>query len=381
MSDLRVATIIHGYFPRVGGAETQLRALVPHLKERGIEMSILTRRYDATLPSHEIIDGISVYRLPASGPKVWASLRFTFAAFWRLLRLRPQLVHAHEFISPATVGLLAERFLGIPLIVTSHRSGEIGDVQKMQRKRTGPYRLKALKERASSFVVISDEIWDELRNIGVDAERLARITNGVDTHRFSALSPDEKATARVETGFDPAAPTAIFTGRLVPEKRLDLLIRVWAQFRKTFPNAVLMILGAGAEEERLKAMAGEGVRFMGSTTDVVPYLQLADIFVLPSVAEGLSVALLEAMSCELVPLLTDVGGAREVVTHQQDGWVIAPDDEAALLDGLQQLFGDGQTLNKRSQAARKRVIEKFSVQLAAEKLSKLYFDLYSRQSS
>ncbi len=379
MKPLHVATIIHGYFPRVGGAETQLRALVPHLREQGIEMTILTRRYDLELPAYQIIDESAVYRLPATGHKVVASLSFTIAAFFRLLRLRPQLVHAHEFISPATVALLGERFLSIPMVVTSHRSGEIGDVQKMKRKLTGPIRLKALKKRVSKFVVISDEISDELIGIGVDEDRLINITNGVDTERFSPPSIGEKLARREQLGFSPDAQIAIFTGRLVPEKRLDLLISVWEKLRETNPNAELLILGAGAEEEHLKAMAGEGVHFMGSTNDVLPFLQMADIFVLPSIAEGLSVALLEAMSCELTPLLTDVGGAREVVHHQENGWIIPPDDGEALLKGLLALFGDEKMLVERGQAARQRVISTFSIQIAAKKLANLYFDLAKRQ--
>ena len=379
MKSLQVTTIIHGYFPRVGGAETQLRALVPHLRSQGIEMTILTRRYDTGLPAYQKIDEAAVYRLPATGHKIVASLSFTISAFFRLLRLRPELVHAHEFISPATVALLAERFLQIPMVITSHRSGEIGDVQKMRRKLSGPMRLRALKKRVSKFIVISDEIWDELTAIGVDEDRLINITNGVDTKRFSPPSVDEKLVRRKEMGFSPDAQIAIFTGRLVPEKRLDLLISVWTKLRETHPKAELLILGAGAEEESLKATAGDGIHFMGSTNDVLPFLQMANIFVLPSIAEGLSVALLEAMSCELAPLLTDVGGAREVVQHQENGWIIPPDDGEALLEGLEAFFGNEKMLIERGQAARQRVVSAFSIEIAAKKLANLYFDLAKRK--
>ena len=379
MKPLRVATVIHGYFPRVGGAETQLRALVPHLQAQGIEMTILTRRYDPKLPAFQKVDGISVYRLPAPGHKIVASLLFTITSFFRLLRLRPQLIHAHEFISPATVALLAERWMKNPIVVTSHRSGEIGDVQKMQRKKSGALRLEALRKQVSKFVVISDEIWDELLGIGVDPEKLINITNGVDTERFTPPSADKKLALRTQVKITPDAQLVIFTGRLVPEKRLDLLISLWPALREKHPKAELMIVGEGVEEARLKAMAGEGIRFMGSTNDVLPFLQMADIFVLPSIAEGLSVALLEAMSCGLAPLLTDVGGAREVVHHQKNGWIVPPDDPDALLVGLQTLFDDEKMLLKRGQAARQRVVAEFSIQIAAKKLSNLYFTLAGRK--
>ena len=375
MKTLRVATIIHGYFPRVGGAETQLKALLPHLQKQGIEMTVLTRRYDPNLPAFEEIEGVPVYRLPAPGGKITASLGFTFNAFWRLLRVRPQIIHAHEFISPATVALSAKYLLGIPIVVTSHRSGEIGDVQKMNRKFGGKLRLKALRKKVSRFVVISDEIWGELVGIGVEEERLIRITNGVDTDKFTPPRVDEKLALRAQAEFSPSAEIAIFIGRLVPEKKLDLLISVWDELRESHPHAELLIVGAGAEEAALQAIAGEGIRFMGSTDDVRPFLQMADIFVLPSVAEGLSVALLESMACGLVPLLTDVGGAREVVTHAEDGWIIPPNDETALLEGLQTLFRDPEMLRQRGQAARQRVVAEFSIQKAAKKLSQLYFEI------
>ncbi|RLD07788.1 MAG: hypothetical protein DRI32_00175 [Chloroflexi bacterium] len=374
MSTLKVATIIHGYFPRVGGAETQLKALLPHLQKQGIETTVLTRRYDPTLPAFEKIEGVPVYRLPAPGGKVTASLIFTLSAFWRLLRLRPQIVHAHEFISPATIALLAKYLLGIPIVVTSHRSGKIGDVQKMSRKFGGEFRLNALRKKVSKFIVISDEIKDELVGIGVEEKHLARITNGVDTNKFTPPHVDKKLALRTQAGFAPSAKIAIFIGRLVPEKKLDLLISVWDKLRKSHPRAELLIVGAGAEEASLQAIAGEGIHFMGSTDDVRPFLQMADIFVLPSVAEGLSVALLESMACGLVPLLTDVGGAREVIRHAENGWIIPPNDRDALLAGLQTLFDDPETLQQRGQAARQRVMAEFSIQKAAEKLSQLYLE-------
>ena len=375
MSTLKITTIIHGYFPRVGGAETQLKALLPHLKKQGIEMTLLTRRYDQNLLAFEEIEGVPVYRLPAPGGKVIASLSFTFSAFWQLFRLRPQLIHAHEFISPATVALLAKYWLGIPIVVTSHRSGEIGDVQKMSRKFGGKLRLNALRKNVSKFIVISDEIWNELTGIGVEENRLIRITNGVDTNKFTPPHVDKKLALRTQAGFSPEAKLAIFVGRLEPEKKLDLLISVWDELRKSHPQAELLIVGAGAEKAALQAIAGEGIHFMGSTADVRPFLQMTDIFVLPSVAEGLSVALLEAMACGLVPLLTDVGGAREVVTHAENGWIIPPNDETALLEGLQTLFENPEMLRQRGQAARQRVVTGFSIQRAAKKLSQLYFEI------
>ena len=375
MKTLDLLAISHGYFPRIGGAENQLRAFLPHLRAEGIKTTVLTRRYDSNLPAFQKVDDFPVYRLPATGSKVIASLTFTLSAVWRSLRLRPSLIHAHEFISPATVALLAGWLLKTPIIITPHGGGKTGDVQKMKSKLTGSIRLKALRKRVSKFIVISEEIGEELLSVGVDAEKLIYISNGVDTGKFSAPNANLKLARRTQIGLPADADIAVFTGRFVPLKNLDLLISVWDSYRKINPKAELLLVGSGEEEKKLQAMAGEGVHFMGSTNDVRPFLQAADVFILPSRREGLSVSLLEAMSCGLVPLLSDVGGARQAVTHKENGWIIPPNDGNALLGGLQAMFGDKEMLNQRAQAARQRVVADFSIQLTAKKLSQLYFDL------
>lgn len=381
MDNLNIVAISHGYYPRIGGAENQLRAFLPPLRENGIETTVITRRYDRKLPPFEKIESFSVYRMPATGPKAVASLLFTFTSLWRILTLRPlpKLLHAHEFISPATVALLAGRLLNIPIVVTPHLTGEKGDVQKMSRKFGGPARLRALIKHAKKFVVINDTFKQELLEAGAREEQIVYIPNGVDTNRFAAPDADLRLARRVDAGLPADAQIAVFTGRFAPQKNLPMLLAAWTRYRAENPRAELLLVGEGEEEEKLRAMAGEGVHFTGGTTDVLPYLQMADIFILPSIAEGLSVSLLEAMSCGLAPLLTDVGGAREVVTHGGNGWLIPSGDEEALLEGLRKLFSDEQMLLARGQAARRRVVERFSVQTAAKQLGNLYFDLTLRK--
>lgn len=381
MGLLTVVAISHGYFPRIGGAENQLRAFLPSLRKEGVETTVLTRRYDLNLLPFEKIEGFPVYRMPAVGPKAVASLLFTFTSLLRLLTLRPRpkLIHAHEFISPATVALLAGRILNIPIVATPHLTGERGDVQKMAKKFGGPARLRALVKHVSKFVVINDTFKEELMGAGVEEERIVYIPNGVDTKRFAVPDVELKFALRVEAGLPVDAQIAVFTGRFVPQKNLSMLLSAWDRYHRENLKAELLLVGEGEEEDHLRTMAGEGVHFMGGVADVLPYLQMADIFILPSFVEGLSVALLEAMSCGLVPLITDVGGAREVVTHDENGWLIPSNDGDALLAGLQVLFDDRQMLVERGQAARRRVVEKFSVQTAAKQLSSLYFDLTLRK--
>jgi glycosyltransferase involved in cell wall biosynthesis len=375
---LKLAVIIHDYYPRVGGAQALLRAQAPLLQAQGAEVTILTRRFPGTL-AVETLDGIPVHRLPIPSPKPLASLTFTLSALALLRRLRPDVIHANEFISPATTAMLAKRWLGgIPIVVTPHRSGPLGDVQRLQGRRGGPERLTALRDQVNAFIVISQEIGDELRGIGVPPQKLCFINNGVNTNRFAPPDPVSKRAIRQTLGLAPDALAVIFTGRLVREKRINNLLTVWPSVRAAFPNAELFLLGAGDQEPALRQMAGDGVHFPGPQSDVVPYLQAADIFTLPSAAEGFSIAMLEAMSCGLAPIVTNVGGAMEILGDGQTGLLIPPDDLPALQNALTKLLQDANLRASMGGAARKRVQAAYSVQISVEKMFQLYTNLVPR---
>lgn len=373
MQTIHVAMIIQGYFPRIGGAERQLAALAPALRHEHIAISVLTRRYPGLKP-FEIIADVPVYRLPIPGPVPTAALVFTLAALPLLRRLQPDLVHAHEMFSPATTALAAKRLLGLPMAVTAHRSGPLGDIERMKNRPFGSRRLANIEQHTDSFFVISHEIDREMRDLGIDAARRHYVPNGVDTTRFTPL-PAAERTARRATLHLPAGPIVIFAGRLAAEKRVHHLVNVWPQVRAVHPEATLLILGSGDQAADLKARAGDGVIFGGGVDNVLDYLQASDLFVLPSVAEGFSVAMLEAMATGLPPLITDVGGARDAIDHGENGWLIPPDDPAALSAALIHLLGDAPSRQRLGERARERVQREFSLPVIATRLRALYSSL------
>jgi glycosyltransferase involved in cell wall biosynthesis len=367
--------IIQGYHPLVGGAERQLAAFAPELQALDVELHILTRRYKGLLP-FEVVNNVPVHRLPIPGPKPTASLTFTFTALPLLRRLRPHILHAHEVFSPATTATAAKRVLGgTPVVVTAHRSGPLGDVQRLLKKFMGPQRMQTFQQQVNAFVVISQEIDAELAGVGVPDSRRVFIPNGVDTQHFAPLTPEEKIAQRQKLGAPAAGPAAIFTGRLAPEKRVHHLVNVWPAVRAAHPEATLLILGVGPEETALKHAAGPGVIFAGRIENVAPYLQAADMFVLPSAAEGLSVAMLEAMSCGLAAVVTRVGGAVDVIRHGDNGWLIpppSPDDPAALQAALLTLAADPAKRADLGQRARASVVNEYSLPVLAKRLRDLY---------
>src|SRR5687768_17273455 len=162
---IRVAMLIQRYHPHIGGAEQQLAALAPLLQARDIEVTVMTRRYPGLQP-FETVKGVPVYRLPIPGPKPLASMAFTLFALPLLRRLRPDVIHAHELLSPTTTAVAAKRLLGIPVVAKVLRGGELGDLAKLKRKAFGQGRIRNFQKHVDAFVVISREIDAELAEIG-----------------------------------------------------------------------------------------------------------------------------------------------------------------------------------------------------------------------
>lgn len=368
---LRVAMIIQRYHPHVGGAERQIAALAPHLQAHGIALTVLTRRYDRQLLPFEIVKGVPVYRLPTPGPKALAALSFTALAQWMVVRQRPHLVHAHELLSPATVALTAKRLFGVPIVAKVLNGGAFGDVAKLQQRATGKRRLRLLRQEVDAFIAISSEIDNELATVGVDAAKRHPIPNGVDIDQFHPVTEKERAQIRHRLDL-PEGLLVLFVGRLTAQKRLDLLLDCWPPLQHKYPNANLVLLGTGDQEAILKARKVPGVHFLPPVDDVAPYLQAADLFVLPSAAEGLSNALLEAMATGLPVLATEVGGAGDLIVQGQNGRLIPPNRAATLGGALDELLSSSTLRQQLGAAARHTVKTKYALPTVADRLQKLY---------
>ena len=370
---IRVAMIIQGYHPRVGGAERQLAALAPLLKARQVEVHVITRQYPG-LARFEMIDDVPVYRVPIPGPKAMATLSFVSLAQPRLQRLRPHLIHAHELLSPTTAALVAKHWLNIPVVAKVLRGGNLGDLRKLKRKSFGWQRIARIQQNVDAFIAISSEIDEELAEIGVEPGRRLFIPNGVDLDRFSPLPPMQRQRLRSTLQL-PDGLITIFTGRLVKEKRLDYLISLWPAIRSQYADAALVIIGTGEAEAALKQQAGNGVMFIGQVGDVAPYLKAADLFVLPSATEGLSNAMLEAMATGLPTIATRVGGAPDVIDHATSGWLVPPDDQPSLQEALLMLLGNAALRSDLGQRGHEKILRDYALNFTADGLRALYDQL------
>lgn len=392
---LNLVILSHGYLPRIGGIEALLGQVAPRLAQRGVRTMIVARG-EPGAPRRECHDGVEVIRVPnigsrlrvghgrATGPlrvgaRIVDSLVYTVTATVLLLSRRPDVIHTHELLSTARAGLIGGRLLGVPVIVTSHRSGPIGDVGRLRTTWRGRRRLRWMVTNADLAMSVSREIDDEFAALAVPPDRRTVIGNGVDIDRFRPTHPGERGSVRSQYGLGDG-PVVIFVGRLAPEKRAASLLEVWPRVTAVEPLAQLLLVGTGPEEERLRGRAPASVHFVGMQSDVVGFLRLADVFVLPSIAEGWSVSLVEAQACGLPAVVTDVGAAREVVEDEVTGFVVPPEDPEALAEALLRMVCDQHLRAVMGRASRDRAIARFSIDRTIESLIGAYDQVVRRRA-
>ncbi|WP_343073251.1 glycosyltransferase family 4 protein [Pyxidicoccus fallax] len=376
---MRVAMVTALFPPSVGGIQTHTLRLSQKLAARGAKVAVLTRHH-AGLPAREWLDGVEVLRLgQGDAPRALATGTYLSGCLAELARRRASLdvVHAHQLLSPTSVGLAARALLGLPLIVNPHACGAIGDVAQ-----TGRLRLEATRRLASGFVCISSPIRQELEEAGVAPERLWSVPNGVDLETFRPATPEERASLRASLGLAPEGPLVVYAGRLAPEKGPDVLLSAWARVHRAVPSARLAILGDGALLGALREAAareglGASVLFTGPVRDVPAWLRAADVFALPSRTEGLPVALLEGMAAGLVCVATRVGGTPEVLENGRHGRLVAPERPEALAEGLVEALTRPEA-RAWGTAARERVEARYSLDAVADRTLELYEQVMRR---
>lgn len=375
---IRVVMIIQSYLPLIGGAERQIAALGPLLQEMNVDVHVLTRQYEG-LSSYEVINGVPVHRVPIVRSKAVAAALFITHSLLKIRSLKPDLLHAHELLSPSTVAILGKWWLHLPVLAKVLRSGQIGDLAKLGTGLLRRWRVNFLVNNINAFAIISREIDAELSSIGVPEEQRVFLPNGVDTARFQPALNEEKKLLREQMNL-PNEYVVVYSGRLQPEKRVDQLILAWKQLQTQEIDALLIIVGTGPEESRLHRLAGDKVRFIGAVEDVVPYLKASDVYVLPSSTEGLSNSLLEAMACGLPVIATNVGGAQDLIVNGTRGLLISPDSSIEIYDALLRMLKDQSLRSRCGKGAREYVVRNYSLPKMATRMRDLYDALLERRS-
>ena len=313
---LRICYLLSHFYPRQSGAERQALAQGIELVRRGHTVHVLTRAI-AGLPKEEDVHGLHVHRwVRTSDRGPLFAISFVLGVIAALRKLRPHydLIHTHQALwESIATGLGRDFFQGTPVLVQPASSGYFGEAEEMARTK-GFSILRRFSLRNPRFAAISRDIEDQWRALGVPATKMERMASGVDADHF------RPGPSAVESTL-PDHPRVVFTGRLHPQKSLDVLLDAWPEVsRRTGANLVLF--GEGPDRDSLQTQANRleianHIHFAGPVADPADHLRAADFFALPSVAEGMSNSLLEAMSTALPCLVSHIGGNIDLIDHEK----------------------------------------------------------------
>ncbi len=318
---------------------------------------------------------------------LYLNLRYTRRA--RQLLQTMDVVHVHHPLLSGQLALRYARPWGIPIAFTNHTRYDLymRAYLPLLPDALGDAALKAYLPRfcreIDLVIAPARGVKALLQRLGVDAP-IEVVPNGVDLRRFEHL-PDP--WPRASLGWDAGHVVLIYVGRIAPEKNLPFLLRAFRGVQQVYPHTRLLIVGDGPEranlEERAHLMGlGATVHFTGLVPyDEVPrYLRLADIFVTASVTEVHPLSVIEAMAAGLPVVGVRAAGVGEVVQHERNGLLVAPDDEAAYASAVGRLVSEPETRAQLGHAARQDA-RQYDVRRTAGLLLEHYRRLHQRRTA
>ena len=335
-----------------GGMEMMVAELSRALARRGHDVGITCLETRGELGERLATEGIPVTVSPAPG---LIPLLVAGATGGWFRKRRPEVLHVHSGVWLKAV--TAARAAAIPRTVyTCH--GLLDPT---------PLSLRLMMRKAaastSACVAVSEPLAKFLIDeVGVPRPKVSIISNGIDTERYR---PDRRGPLRADLGLNAEALVFGVVARLVPGKNIALLIESFHAVAAEFRSAYLVIAGDGPERAALEGRAralgvADRVRFLGLVADTAGFYRELDIFVLPSLAEGTSISILEAMASGAAVIATRVGGNPALLDGGAAGRLVPSNDSTALANALRDLSASPESRALLGQRARTRAVAHYS---------------------
>ncbi len=292
-------------------------------------------------------------------------------------RLRPDVVHLHGTTLGVVGGLLRPLLPRPPVFIyTQHTCIRQHDKPWLQRA------ARMTFHRLDGIACVSRAVREELISLVPRAGggNVRVIYNGIELGPFLEPLGDERRRAlRREMGERAGWPVIVSVGLLRRVKGYHVLLEALRRVAADGVGAALAIAGEGEERERLEELAremgiAERVRFLGWRGDVADILRAADIYVQPSLTEGMPMSVMEAAAAGLAIVATDVGGTGEIVEDGRSGLLVPPGDAGALAEALATVLRDAELRAQLGEAARRRAREMFD----AAEMARAYAEFYRR---
>lgn len=382
VSNKALVFITLSYAPLVGGTEKQAQLLLERCVQQGDLVWVLTRRIPKC-PNYEKINGVHVYRLASLWwPGIsWVTFSLSVLFFLFPRRNKVRSLWGLMLNVSTCAAVLASQALGRPVIIKLSSSGEGGNLKMMLQSLVGGWMVVLLR-MCDGIIAVNSEAVSELEPYQIPGDRIKKIPNGVDVERFKPATTEQRTILRNLLRLTNQQVAVLFVGRMEAEKNLKGILTVWPRIFENCPNARLVLVGDGQEKSVLESSIqgkawSQSVQFLGQRENVIEVYQAADMFLLPSLYEGMSNALLEAMACQLPVVVSRIAGNSDVVTEAKEGVFIPANKPEEWFIPLTQLIENEARRKEMGFAARQTVVDFFSM----DAIFKQYQELFRRFGS
>lgn len=371
------------------GMPLHVLALARGLAERGHDVEVLSMSDGPTAGKFEAA-GLRVTTVPALGRKMNRNL-LTILKAERFVRdtiasSRPDIVHSHGPRAHLFSGLALRRS-NMPLVATAHGSftqftlgheNEFGYLRRHARELEYMGMDWLTGRLADRFVAVSEATRHDLVNgAHVPPSKVTVIHNGIEEQ---LVSEERKSAVRLEFGLSQSQKLVLYVGRLAFHKGVRYLTEAAETLAAQVPEARFVLVGEGPMEDELmrraerSPLAGK-VSLTGRRTDAVEIIAASDLFVLPSLSEGLPLTLIEAAMCGKAMVAARTGGVPDLVREGETGLLVPPHDPLALARAIRQLLADDAARERMGAAARSLWENVFSLDKMIDRMEVLYKNL------
>jgi len=360
----------------VGGAQRVVAEMLRHIDASKYDSAVLNLNFitDNTVGQELEDGGFRVFN-------IYPFSKFDVRCIWWIrdfiLQEKIDIVHTHLMVA-SIYGKLAAKLCHVPWVVsTEHNTSSMLTKPWFYR-----YALR-LSYRLNSKVITVSEI---IRNLviqkgNVPPEKVVLIYNGIDLDKFDPEKYYHVENPAVEELFQ-GKPVIGSVGRLDPRKGYRYLIEAFSKVKRVEKDARLLIVGPG-NPENLPVAAGlkDGITFIPAVDNMPYFLSRIDLFVLPSLEEGLGIAILEALAMRKPVIATAVGGIPEIITNGENGVLVPGGNAAALATAILATWRDPDQRKQFEAAGRDLVIKKFNLKNSMAQVEKVYQDLINNEKN
>jgi len=386
---MRILQVSSLFKPHIGGVEKHVDMLSRMLVQDGHEVTV----YTSNIPhskKHEYINGINIFRFNCLASPL--NNQITPGIFFKLLNKHYDILHVHSHVHlSSNLAVLSKKFNKNPIVLTSHGVSNFQDKKAIIENIYNRTIAKWMFSNVDRIIALTHSQAEILKLLGANQKSIVVIPNGIDLTRIGISNGVgtcdnnliiSKLSSHVHFKIIKNRKILLYVGSLIPRKGVNYLIE---SMKYIYPDVVLLIVGGSlkrnynfenALKSRVRSLGLNNILFLGqvSNEDLGYLYTIADIFILPSLSEGLPCTLIEAMSYKKCVIATKIAGNYDVIHNWQNGVLVNPRDPIDIADKINFILDHDHLKETLGQAARKEIELNYNIEKVYKSTLNVYED-------